>query len=70
VNTWTLGLPSDEIQVAGGIQHTNDGLYLTASLTFEDDGAVSKIEGDFHASGPINFLVRFRTFQHLRQRNF
>ena len=58
---WTVGLPSDEIQVSGGSKQNTDGLYLTTSLVFEDRGAVSIIEGDFHAAGPITFLVGFRS---------
>ena len=67
VNTWAVGVDSRVIQISGGSLITQEGLFIVPSLTFERDGALLSIDGDFNKAGTLNFLVseRYAIYFHI-----
>ena len=50
-------MESREIKVPGGTSVTSNGFFIIPDLTFETDGKIFQIEGDFKQVGSLNILV-------------
>ncbi|XP_066910530.1 polycystin family receptor for egg jelly-like isoform X2 [Clytia hemisphaerica] len=57
VSVWAVGMKSRDIKILGGTSVPSNGFFIIPDLTFETDGYLYQIEGDFKQVGSLNILI-------------